>query len=98
SNGQHALSLCQRKMPDLILMDALMPEMDGFEACQRIRDLPGGAEVPILMITGLDDENSIIRAFSSGATDYVPKPHHFAVLRQRMMLLLLVSKAVKHVK
>lgn len=98
NNGQHALVLCQRKMPDLILMDALMPEMDGFTACRRIREMAGGADVPILMITGLEDENSIVRAFSAGATDYVPKPVHFAVLRQRMARLLQASKAEKHVK
>ncbi len=97
-NGQQALMLCQRKMPDLILMDALMPEMDGFTACRMIRDMPGGAEVPILMITGLEDENSVVRAFSAGATDYVPKPVHFSVLRQRMARLLQASKAEQHVK
>lgn len=98
SNGQHALVLCQRQMPDLILMDALMPEMDGFTACRRIREMPGGSDVPILMITGLEDENSIVRAFSAGATDYVPKPVHFVVLRQRMARLLQASKAEQHVR
>lgn len=97
-NGQHALELSQRRMPDLILMDALMPEMDGFIACRRIRQLPGGEEVPILMITGLEDEHSIARAFSAGATDYVPKPVHFALLRQRVARLLQASKAEQHVR
>ena len=88
STGAQALSICERQMPDLILMDAMMPEMDGFKACARIRELPDGAHTPILIVTALDDEHSIDLAFSAGATDYIPKPVHFAVLRQRVARLL----------
>lgn len=86
--GLQALSICERQMPDLILMDAMMPEMDGFSACARIRELPEGTHTPILIVTALDDEQSIDMAFSAGATDYIPKPVHFAVLRQRVSRLL----------
>jgi diguanylate cyclase (GGDEF)-like protein len=88
STGVQALTICERQMPDLILMDAMMPEMDGFNACARIRELPEGAHTPILIVTALDDEHSIDMAFSAGATDYIPKPVHFAVLRQRVARLL----------
>ncbi len=88
NNGMQAVVMCTRQMPDLILMDAIMPEMDGFDACQKIRTCPGGAQVPILMITALDDEQSVERAFAVGANDYIPKPIHFAVLRQRVARLL----------
>ncbi len=88
STGLQALSICIRQMPDLILMDAMMPEMDGFTACARIRELPEGAHTPILIVTALDDGESIDSAFSAGATDYIPKPVHFAVLRQRVARLL----------
>ncbi len=88
STGVQALTICERQMPDLILMDAMMPEMDGFSACARIRELPEGAHTPILIVTALDDEHSIDLAFSAGATDYIPKPVHFAVLRQRVSRLL----------
>ena len=88
STGVQALTICERQMPDLILMDAMMPEMDGFCACARIRELPEGAHTPILIVTALDDEHSIDLAFSAGATDYIPKPVHFAVLRQRVARLL----------
>ncbi len=88
STGVQALGICERQMPDLILMDAMMPEMDGFNACARIRELPDGAHTPILIVTALDDEQSIDLAFSAGATDYIPKPVHFAVLRQRVARLL----------
>ncbi|WIO73316.1 EAL domain-containing protein [Porticoccaceae bacterium LTM1] len=97
-NGVHAVAICQRKIPDLILMDAMMPEVDGFTACQQIRDLPNGSEVPILMITALDDEDSINRAFKAGASDYIPKPVHFSVMQQRVARMLQASRNEKHVK
>ena len=97
-NGMQAISMCQRNMPDLVLMDAMMPEVDGFTACERIRSLPGGADTPVLMITALEDEESIVKAFSSGATDFIPKPIHFAVLKQRVSRLIQANKVEQHVK
>jgi diguanylate cyclase (GGDEF)-like protein len=97
TNGGQAVSLCERRMPDLVLMDARMPRMDGFTACSRIRELPDGGNVPILIITALDDDHSIERAFSAGATDYIPKPVHFSVLRQRVARMLEASRAQQHV-
>ncbi|WP_446810730.1 EAL domain-containing protein [Methylomonas sp. 2BW1-5-20] len=91
-NGWQAVTLCERQMADLILMDAMMPEMDGFEACRKIRALPHGADVPILMITALENEQSVELAFSIGANDYIPKPIHFAVLRKRIAHLLEASQ------
>ncbi len=98
SNGAVALAYCERHMPDLVLMDALMPVMDGFEACARLRELPGSDHTPVLIITALDDESSIESAFAAGAKDYIPKPVHFAVLRQRVARLLKASRAEKHVR
>lgn len=98
ANGAQAIEVCQRRMPDLILMDAVMPEMDGFDACKAIRETPHGADIPVLMITGLEDENSIVRAFSSGATDYISKPINFSVMKQRVARLIKANKAEKHVK
>jgi diguanylate cyclase (GGDEF)-like protein len=72
--------------------------MDGFNACQRIQRLPKGKNTPILIITSLDDEQSIDRAFASGAVDYITKPVHFAVLRQRVARLLHAGKAEKQIR
>lgn len=98
SNGQSVVSLCMRNMPDIILLDAIMPELDGFETCRKIRQLPEGADVPILMVTSLEDERSIARAFSVGATDFVTKPVNFSVLRQRVNRLLQSSRVEHHVR
>ncbi|ATG92126.1 EAL domain-containing protein [Methylomonas koyamae] len=91
--GRQAVALCARQMADLILMDAMMPEMDGFAACKAIRALPHGAEVPILMITALENEHSVELAFATGANDFVPKPIHFTVLRKRIAHLLKASQS-----
>ncbi len=84
SNGNACLGFCQQHLPDLILMDALMPEMDGFTCCQALQDSYGDRCPPVLMITALADTPSVERAFAVGAVDYVTKPIHWAVLRQRV--------------
>ncbi len=98
SNGEQAVMYCERFLPDLVLMDAIMPGMDGFEACLKIQSMPGGGGVPVLIITALNDEISIGRAFAAGATDYISKPVNFAVLRKRIGRLLQASMAEKHVR
>ncbi len=97
-NGAKGVAFCQRQLPDLILMDAVMPVMDGFTACGHIRELPGGSDIPVLIVTALDDEHAIDRAFSCGASDYIAKPVHFSVLRQRVARLLNACYAEKRVR
>lgn len=98
TNGLEALQYCEKNLPDLVLLDAMMPEMDGFEACKKIRLLEDAKHIPILIVTALDDDESVDRAFSVGATDYLPKPVHFAVLRQRISRLLRAVRTEKHVR
>ncbi|TAL02174.1 MAG: response regulator, partial [Porticoccaceae bacterium] len=93
ADGAQAIALCERVMPDIILMDAMMPEVSGFDACRRIRQLPGGAELPVLMVTSLDDEDAIVRAFAAGASDYITKPIHFVVLKERVGRLIKANRA-----
>ncbi len=97
-HGAQALAICERLIPDLVLMDAMMPVLDGFAACAQMRELPGGGNTPVLIITALDDEQSIERAFAAGATDFIPKPVHFGVLRKRAARLLDASRAEMHVR
>ncbi len=97
-NGKQAYDYCRQNLPDLVLLDAMMPEMDGFIACEKIRTLEGGKHIPILIVTALDDEESVERAFKVGATDYLPKPVHFAVLRQRISRLLHAASVERHVR
>lgn len=95
SNGSEALAAYTRLHPEIVLIDAIMPVMDGFTCCTELQKLPGGANTPILMITALYDQTSVERAFAAGATDYITKPIQWEVLRQRVSRLI---KASLHVK
>ena len=88
SNGRDAVARFDDASPDVIIMDAVMPEMDGFEAIAAIRKRPGGEHVPILMTTALDDPESIARAYDEGATDFLIKPINFFVLPHRVRYML----------
>jgi diguanylate cyclase (GGDEF)-like protein len=89
ANGEAALDLYFCHLPDLVLLDALMPVMDGFEVCRQLQTIAEINLAPILMITGLEDEKSVDQAFEIGVVDYVTKPIHWAVLRQRVRRLIL---------
>ncbi|MFN2309060.1 MAG: EAL domain-containing protein [Gammaproteobacteria bacterium] len=92
-NGSAAVEECIRSTPDLILMDAVMPGLDGFTACARIRKLPQATVIPIVMITALDDATAIENALAAGATDYIPRPINFGLLRKRVGRLLNAHKS-----
>ncbi|MDX2271537.1 MAG: response regulator [Cyanobacteriota bacterium] len=94
-DGEECLRLFQQLQPDIILLDAIMPVMDGFACCSHLKALPNSHNTPVLMITGLEDSVSVDRAFAAGAADYVTKPIHWAVLRQRMQRLLQASRTLE---
>lgn len=87
-NGRECLEMFELTRPNIVLLDAMMPELNGFECCQQLLSLPNSEHVPVLMITGLEDRASVDWAFESGATDYVTKPINVAVLRRRVRLLI----------
>ena len=71
ASGDSAVAACALRMPDIALLDVEMAEGDGYQACTNIRFLPGGADLPIVMVTGCDDTASIDRAYEAGATDFI---------------------------
>ncbi|MDY6875017.1 MAG: PAS domain S-box protein [Chloroflexota bacterium] len=91
--GVQALSTYERLQPDIILLDILMPGMDGFTTCAKLRDLPGGDRTPVLMVTALDDAETVDQAFEAGATDYITKTAGMDVLRRRVHSLLRARQA-----
>ncbi len=119
SDGKQCLDVYASVKPDLVLLDAVMPIMDGFTCCKQLSKISSNFgnstlanpvmesslntsaisvlwnSTPILMITGLDDPESVDRAFEAGATDYVTKPIHWAVLRQRVRRLLQQAQLYK---
>lgn len=87
-NGQEALALYYEHTPDMIVMDVMMPVMNGFEACRRIREDDNPLSPPILMLTGLNDVDSIEKAFDAGATDFIVKPFSVPIFIQRIRYAL----------
>lgn len=83
-NGLQAIEMARKLLPDVILLDVMMPGMDGFEVCQRIRSEPILAEIPIIMLTALDDRKSLLDGLESGADDYITKPYDRHELRARL--------------
>jgi diguanylate cyclase (GGDEF)-like protein len=98
ADGAQALQMLKRIQPDVILMDAVMPVMDGFLCCEKMRDIPGASSIPVLMITALEDKSSVERAFAAGASDYIPKPIHYAVLSQRVRRIIEANRAEKRIR
>ncbi len=72
--GERALSSIQQVRPDLVLMDAVMPDMDGFETCRRLKRMAGAANIPVIFMTALSAVDDIIRGLEAGGVDYVTKP------------------------
>ncbi len=97
-NGRDGVERFERFHPDVVLMDVMMPEMDGFAASAELRRRPGGAQTPILMMTGLDDHESIDRAFDAGATDFITKPINYPLLGHRVRYLLRASLAMNNLR
>ncbi|CAN5295783.1 EAL domain-containing protein [soil metagenome] len=91
-SGAEGLELIAEQAPDIIVLDALMPELDGFETCSRLRLMPGFESTPVLMLTGLDDEASINRAYQVGATDFFVKSPQWSLLAGRLRYLLRSSR------
>ncbi|AFY34623.1 response regulator [Calothrix sp. PCC 7507] len=77
-NGKMALTACQMVLPDVILLDINMPEMDGYQVCQKLKSDAKTCEVPVIFISALDDVLDKVKAFDMGGADYVTKPFHGA--------------------
>ena len=91
-SGEQALGMLSHWVPDIIVLDALMPGMDGFRTCSELRTLPGFENMPVLMLTGLDDDASITRAYQAGATDFFVKSTQWSLLAGRLHYLLRASR------
>jgi len=92
SCGREALEKVHTITPSLVLLDVMMPEMDGFEVCRRLRAMPGLAEVPIIMITALDDRESRLEGIRAGADDFLSKPFDREELRTRIRTILRLNR------
>src|SRR6266542_4080748 len=92
SSGGEALAKAAERPPDLILLDVMMPGMDGFEVCRRLRAEPILAEVPIVLVTALDDRASRLRGIEAGADDFITKPFDRTELRARVRTITRLNR------
>ena len=93
--GDAAVAACALRLPDVALLDVEMSEGDGYQACANIRTLPGGENLPIVMVTGLEDSASIERAYEVGATDFVVKPLNWPLLAHRIRYVLRGARTIE---
>lgn len=97
-DGHECLAAYQNNQPNIVLLDVEMPGMNGLDCCALLQTIPGSEHTPILMLTGFEDKASVERAFESGATDYIIKPIHCAVLRRRLRILIEKSQLYRELE
>jgi len=97
-DGIEAIARFDETKPDIVLLDVDMPGADGFEVCAHIRRTPHGRHVPVVMATGMDDLQSVTRAYESGATDFIAKPLHVPSLAHRMRYVLRSSDTLHELR
>jgi diguanylate cyclase (GGDEF)-like protein len=98
ASGAEAIDKFIAERPDLLFLDVEMPGMDGLEVCRRIRNLPQGGTIPIMIVTGSDDRNSIDHGFEAGATQYKTKPVNWSLLSRDVQYMLRASNAFTSLK
>ncbi len=91
-SGPEALAMAETHAPDLVLLDVMMPEMNGFQVCEQIRRDPKLADIPVLMVTALDDRASRLRGIEAGADDFIAKPFDRLELRTRVKTILRLNR------
>jgi predicted signal transduction protein with EAL and GGDEF domain len=98
ANGSEAIDVFVKERPDLVFLDVEMPVMTGLEACKRIREMPQGKSIPIMIVTGSDDRESIDEGFQAGATQYKTKPVNWSLLGRDVQYMLRASNAFNSLK
>ncbi len=98
SSGASGLALAARQRPDLVLLDIMMPEMDGFETCRRFKNDPQLAPIPVVFLTALTDMETEVAGLELGAVDYIAKPINVALLKKRVLNILKVTELTQHLR
>ncbi len=98
TNGEKALKLACQCVPDLVLMDVMMPELDGFTACERLKAAKETADVPVIFITASTEEEDIVKGFNAGGVDYITKPFNPTELNARIKTHLEIRKSRERLK
>ena len=95
TSGRAALNIVDRITPDLILLDAVMPAMDGFETCRKLKGNAAVSQVPVIFMTGLTETEHVVNALNSGGVDYLTKPINIDELRARIRVHLANARSAQ---
>jgi len=95
NNGPDAVRLAQSVMPDLILLDIMMPDMNGYEVCRILKEQENTRDIPVIFVTALIEETDEVKGFALGAADYITKPFKPAILKRRIRTHLEIRQAEK---
>ena len=94
--GKQALTIARRIRPDMILLDAVMPQMDGFQTCRELKKIPDLASIPVIFMTGLTDTRDVVQGLAAGGVDYLTKPINTEELVARMQVHLNNARLTSH--
>src|SRR5271154_1016799 len=97
-NGPTALELADSELPDIILLDVMMPRMDGFEVCRRLKANPRTADIPVVMVTALSDVADRLRGLEAGADDFLTKPVNDIALFARVRSLVRLKRTMDELR
>jgi diguanylate cyclase (GGDEF)-like protein len=98
ASAEEGLQQAEELRPDLVLLDVILPDRDGFSVCRSLRTTAWGRHLPVVMITGLDDVDSIQHAFEAGATDFITKPITWGILGHRLSYIIRASRAEEKIR
>ncbi len=95
TNGPRALEIAQEQHPDLILLDMVMPEMNGIEVCQELKANPETHTIPVIFVTSMDDRHNEALGFKAGAADYISKPASPEIVNARVAVHLAINRQTR---
>ncbi len=92
TSGEAALTVCRERQPDLVLLDVVMPGLDGYQTCERLKADPATRDIPVMFVTGQDDSAAEVRGLAAGAVDFIVKPFNPAIVRARSKAYLTIKR------
>ncbi|MEI7811817.1 MAG: hybrid sensor histidine kinase/response regulator [Ignavibacteria bacterium] len=95
-NGLAALEMIKKNIPELILSDVMMPQMDGYQLCKTVKETPGWKDIPIMLLTNLSDPHDVIKGLQAGADNFITKPYNETFLLSRIEYILINQEVRKH--
>lgn len=98
TTGERALEIAEEKLPDLILLDMVMPQMSGIDVCLKLKENPLTQHIPVIFVTSMDDRHNEARGFKAGAVDYITKPPSPEIVHARVAVHLAINRQVKFIE